>query len=160
MPILNHFALQQTPTGSVIGGQTLLEQGPITPVEVKITRELSSFLSTKGETLPPACTGLALIDTGTTRSCIDVSVAQRLNLLPISATQVVSANGQSFQGTYAAHIRFPAIGWDIEYSSVLSVNLSGQTIQGAPVIVLIGRDLLAKCVFVYNGTIGSFVLAH
>lgn len=160
MPILNHFAFQQTPSGPVLGGQTLLQQGPISPVEVSITKELANFLGQKGQTEPPACTGLALIDTGTTRSCIDVSVAQRLNLLPISAVQVVSASGQSLQGTYAARIRFPAIGWDIDFSSVLSVNLSGQTIQGAPVIFLIGRDLLANCVFVYNGTIGSFVLAH
>lgn len=160
MPVLNHITFQQTPAGPAIGGQVLLQQGPITPVELSLPQELVNLLRTKGEPIPSPANGVALIDTGTARSCIDVSVAEQLKLQPISATQVVNANGVSLQGTYAAKIRFPAIGWDIDFSSVLSVNLSGQTVQDAPVLVVIGRDLLANCIFIYNGLIGAFVLAH
>ena len=160
MPILNHFAFLQTPAGPAIGGQTLSQQGAITPVEVTIPQTLETLLKTAGETPPSPCNGIALIDTGAARSYIDASVARQLKLLPISAVQVISANGVSLQGTYVTRIKFPAIGWDVDFSSVLSFNFSEQTVQDMPVIVIIGRDLLANCIFIYNGTAGTFVLAH
>ena len=160
MTILNHFALQPGPNGPTLGGQAFMQQGPITPVEVTVPAELMDFFNKAGQSLPPPCSGVALIDTGAGRTCIDVSVVEQLNLNPISAVQVITASGLALQGTYAAKIRLPVMKMDIDFSSVLSVNLAGQKIQGMPVIVLIGRDLLANCVFIYNGQVGNFILAN
>jgi len=47
----------------------------------------------------------------------------------------------------------------VEFGSVIGVDLSGQSIAGQDVIVLLGRDVLSRCVLVYNGPGGSFTLA-
>ncbi len=45
--------------------------GPVLPVEIAVPSALSRFLSAQNQQIPAPMTGLALIDTGATRSCVD-----------------------------------------------------------------------------------------
>jgi hypothetical protein len=56
-------------------------------------------------------------------------------------------------------LNFPGANFEIEFGSVIGVDLSGQSIAGQNVIVLLGRDVLSRCVLVYNGPGGIFTLA-
>ena len=40
--------------------------------------------------------------------------------------------------------------------SVIGVDLSGQEVEGKPIIALIGREVLGRTLFVYNGRGGFF----
>lgn len=48
---------------------------------------------------------------------------------------------------------------EIEFESLVGVDLTGQVIGDHQLIALIGRDVLSRCLFVYNGQIGLFTLA-
>lgn len=45
---------------------------------------------------------------------------------------------------------------EAEFGSVVGVDLSGQHVEGRPIIVLVGRDILALTLFIYNGRGGFF----
>jgi hypothetical protein len=49
---------------------------------------------------------------------------------------------------------------DMEFSSTLGVDLKGQKVGGKDILVLIGRDVLARGVLIYNGTSGGFTFCY
>jgi Aspartyl protease len=103
---------------------------------------------------------VALIDTGASITSIDQSVFASLGVNPVGTAQVGTAGGQQQQSTFPAKFSFPGTGLPtIESPAALGCNLSGQVVGGNRVIALIGRDLLANCVLVYNGAVGMFSLS-
>jgi hypothetical protein len=100
-----------------------------------------------------------LIDTGATRSCVDSKVIASLGVKPIGVAVTGTAGGPVQQYRYPARFRFPGEGLEIEFSSVIGVNLAGQSIGGRDIIVLLGRDVLSRCILIYNGPGGFFTLA-
>ena len=65
-----------------------------------------------------------------------------------------------YAGVYACILRFASGAIpDVEAARATAVDLAGQDLAGKPIIALIGRDVLARCVFVYNGAMGSFSLS-
>jgi len=92
----------------------------------------------QNEPVPSPITGFGLIDTGATKSCVHDDVMKNLEVNPI---------GVVTSGT--------AAGFDVDFSSVVGVDLTGQD----TIIALIGRDLLSMGIFVYNGHTGSFTIA-
>lgn len=156
MPVYNgEFRTQEGQPGA--GG--LLRFGPILPIEIAIPSALSKLLASQNEDIPPPVSGIALIDTGATRSCVDTSVISKLGVNPIGITALITASGQSQHHLYPAKFNFPAIKFEAEFSSIAGVNLSQQSIAGKQIIALIGRDLLSRCLFIYNGPKGSFSIA-
>ncbi len=119
----------------------------------------TSFLTSQGETIPSPATGFALIDTGATRSCVDSRIISDLGVNPIGVVSLGTANGLSQHNLYPAKFRFPVTKFDIEFSSVVGVDLMGQSIGKLQMIALIGRDVLSHCLLVYNGAQGNFSLA-
>ena len=106
---------------------------------------------------------MALIDTGASITCVHEPILQRLQLNPISVSLFGSAHGQVQQSIYPARIVFPIWGGlTIDFSGVAGVDLTGQSVQTTPpqdVICLIGRNLLERFVFVYNGPGGFWTIA-
>jgi len=143
---------QPLPTG-------LNQVGPVIPIEIAIPTALSRFLAAQNQPIPSPIAGIALIDTGATRSCADRKVMSQLGVNPIGRVRLGTARGRSSHLLYPAKFRFPQIQFEVEYSSVVGVDLRGQGVGGTQIIALIGRDLLARCIFVYHGTTGSFSLA-
>ncbi len=137
----------------------LRQFGPVLQVEIAIPSVLSGFLSAQNQQIPAPKTGLALIDTGATRSCVDSQVISALGVNPIGITVLGTAKGRSRHHLYPAKFTFPAIRFEVEFGSVVGVDLSGQGAGNMQIIALVGRDVLSRCIFIYHGTKGSFTLA-
>jgi len=82
-----------------------------------------------------------------------------LGVNPIGVTLMGTAGGPVQQSLYPAKFRFPGEAFEIEFSSVVGADLTGQHIAGQDIIALLGRDVLSKCVLIYNGPGGFFTLA-
>lgn len=50
-------------------------------------------------------------------------------------------------------------GFELEFSSAIGVNIQAQQVNNQPIIALLGRDILSRCLFVYNGTLGIFTIS-
>jgi Aspartyl protease len=174
VPIFNHVSVNLVPMGQgnpqnpgqpvpimpMLNPVQLMNDGPFMPVVVSVPSVLATAIAAQGQPVPAPVAGIALIDTGATRTCVDTRVIQSLGIQQISAVSVHTANGPTLVGTYPAKFLFPTFsGLEIEFSSVLSATLSGQLIQNQPLIVLIGRDFLMSGILNYHGTTGSFSLA-
>jgi hypothetical protein len=142
------------------GPAALLQLGPVLQVEIAVPSALSEFLSAQNQPIPAPRTGLALIDTGATRSCVDSQVISSLSVNPIGITDLGTAGGRSQHNLYPAKFNFPVMkGVEMEFGSVVGVDLSGQGAGKMQIIALIGRDVLSRCILIYHGTKGSFSLA-
>lgn len=137
----------------------LAKFGPILPVELAIPSSLSRMLAEQGQNIPSPVSGFILIDTGATRSAVDINTILRLSVNAIGITNLMSASGESQHNLYPAKFSFPGLKFEVEFSSLVGVDLSRQSIGGQQIIALMGRDLLSRCLLVYNGTKGSCSVA-
>jgi len=158
MPIHNHF-FRRPNQGQEPAPEGLLGAGPLLQVQVEVPQAPAAYLSGQGQPIPGPQSGWALIDTGATRTCVDKDVLTKLGVKPTGTVKTGTAAGQVEQLLYPAKLNFPVAGFQIEFGSVIAVDLRGQTIAGANVVVLVGRDVLARCLLVYNGSAGMFSLA-
>ena len=133
--------------------------GPVLQVEVNLPQPLINLLSSQNKPIPAPSPGFALIDTGASRTCIDSAVLSNLGISPIGVVTMGTAGGQTQCPLYPARLNFPVISLLVDFSSVAGVNLQGQTISGNPLVALIGRDVLSRCLFICSGTGGFFTLA-
>ena len=163
MPIFNLGFNRNNPGGAPLPNPAALTNaGPIAPAEIHVPQELAQLLQSQGQATPSAQTGVVLIDTGATRSCADVTIMAALGVNVVGQINLGTAGGLVPAPLYPA--RF-VIGpgtpspIHINFSSVVGVNLSGQTAVGQRLIGLIGRDILSRGILIYNGTLGSFSLA-
>ena len=97
--------------------------------------------------------GLALIDTGATRTCVDIAKAEEAGMNVVGAGQINSAAGPRKVPLFAAKVEIKRVG------VLTSPRCLGVDLQGQDIIALIGRDLLRRAVFVYNGTNGTVSLS-
>lgn len=137
----------------------LAAQGPAFPVEVQVPLALAQYLSKQNTPLPAPSTGMALIDTGASRSCVDLSVISALGVQSVGQQTLRTAGGEITAPLFPAQFQFPTIGLTIDFGSVVGVDLRGQTAANFNIIVLIGRDLLSRGLFIYNGADAGFSLA-
>jgi len=82
-----------------------------------------------------------------------------LGVNPIGIVTSGTPAGQVLHSLYPAHFTFPSTNIEIDFASVVGVDLSGQFINGQQLIALIGRDVLSMGILVYNGTAGTFSFA-
>ena len=129
----------------------LRKDGPVVEVEVAIPSSLAEYLTKKRLPVPQRAKGIALFDSGASTSCVDSRVIEELGVKPIGVTTVLTAGGPQEQNYYPARFIFPEPKLFFEFSLVLGVNLKGQSVTGRDLIALIGRDVLSRGIFVYNG---------
>jgi len=160
MPIL-HTQLTgqgQTPDGKTVALPApiaLMQRGPIVQVTIGVEQNIAQQLVSQGAQLPQPVSGVALIDTGATSTCIDDAIAQQLKLPVVDVITIASASHpNSKQNVYPALIEVVGINIKFNAFRAIGVPLANQGIQ-----VLIGRDLLQVCTLFYNGMIGSFTLS-
>jgi len=156
MSVYNRFFLQQD---GQLNPRILISAGPVLRVEISVPNSLADLLTRQKRSIPPPKTGFALIDTGATKSGVDKSAISELGVQPVGITSILTAGGRVEQSLFPAHFRFPGEGMDIEFSSVLGVDLREHQVNNQPIIALIGRDVLARLVFIYNGPGGFFTVA-
>lgn len=156
MPIFDHHYLDAKKDPLP---KALQDVGAILPVEVDIPKALFDLLTAKKQSTPSAIPGVALIDTGATKSCVDHLVLSGLGIKPIGLVKIGTAKGATQCQIFPARLRFPSLRLVVDFSSMAGVNLRGQVIQGTPLIALVGRDVLARCLFIYSGPNGYYTLS-
>lgn len=157
MPIFDHRYLDSNHNPSP---NALMNFGAILPVEVNIPKALQDLLNEKRQPVPKPVSGVALIDTGATKSCVDGAVLSGLGIKAIGIVKIGTAKGATQCKLFPASLSFPSIKLNVNFSSMAGVNLKGQVIQGAPLIALVGRDVLLRCLFIYSGAQGYYTLTY
>ncbi len=96
----------------------------------------------------------ALIDTGAGRTVITPLAVQTIGLPLIDMTDLSRAGGTDKVGVYAASIQFPRAKLaPIEVMQVVCTELPTGLIQ-----CLIGRDIMARWLFSYDGRKGQWII--
>jgi len=94
----------------------------------------------------------ALIDTGAQRTIVSPDVVQRVELSKIDETDVIRVGGKIRANVYAASLQFPNSRLTaIEVIGVPCCDLSNPLFR-----VLLGRDVLARWGFHYDGPAGTW----
>jgi hypothetical protein len=95
-----------------------------------------------------------LIDTGASITSVDVSIIQSLGIQPVGISNVFTPQGSTQQELFPVKLSFIGTPIIFNFSSVLGSELRNQGI-----FALIGRDVLSRCILIYNGPAGHFSLS-
>lgn len=138
---------------------TLESDGPVVTVVIGVSAPRVHALSDAGLPVPPVVQVRGLIDTGASHTVVDTSVIESLQLEP----------------TGTIGIRTPSTGAELHQCSQYDVGIGIPMHHGLqmmqfviPVVeshlapagiqALIGRDVLDRCLFLYNGAEGYFLV--
>jgi Aspartyl protease len=102
-----------------------------------------------------------LLDTGASISAIDTDIVQNLGLQPTGATLIhTPSTGVTPYQTSTYDIRIVIFGSVTAHSFILpAVAVTESALKDFGFQVLIGRDVLVHCLFVYDGRANIFSLA-
>lgn len=98
---------------------------------------------------------MALIDTGATSSVVDASLVRSLGVNPIGMANVGTAGGPATQPVYPLRITLQGVNLTINFSQV-----TGAPLNAMGLVALLGRDLLARMILLYDGPSSEFTLAY
>ena len=116
MPIYNgHFVENDPAGGQRLSPTTLAALGPVLAVSVSIPQALAAFNTRQQIPLPSPITGLALIDTGATKSCVHAPIMSNLGVNPIGVVTSGTPAGQVLHSLCPAHFTFPATNIEIDF---------------------------------------------
>lgn len=158
MPILHSQAAVQVKTqdGKTVTAPPAIAlqlRGPLIQISVTIEQNAGSALTARGIPLPGPKSGLALIDTGASNTCVDDQIARELGLPVIDVASMQSASHEKHPcNIYPIQIITPII-------TLNAPRAMGAALSSQGLIVLIGRDVLQHCTLYYNGPVGQFTLS-
>ena len=124
----------------------LIGTGPLVPVQIEVPEALAKLLADAGKAAPPPATGMALIDTGATASVVDVSLVDSLGVNPVGTVKVGTAGGPVTQPVFPIRIQLQGPAFTFDFSRV-----TGAPLKEMGIVALLGRDVLAKMLLVYDG---------
>jgi predicted aspartyl protease len=146
----------------------LAESGPVISTYVNLSMVKLAAMQRANEVSPPPLLVRGLIDTGASCSAIDKEVARRLSLEPTGSVQIFTPSTGAAShdcNEYDISVWLPQNPTPTQpcpslhpihlILSVIESDFSARQIE-----VLIGRDVLAKCLLVYNGLTGQITLAY
>ena len=134
--------------------------GPIFEFFIAVSVPLSETLKKLGNPVPPPILVRGLIDTGASCTSVDPSVLKQLGVAPKAQVPVHTPSTKSGQphtaNQYDICVILPhqKMSWQFNAIPIIEAELLHQGIQA-----LIGRDVLANCLFTYDGTAQLFCLA-
>ena len=138
---------------------SLEEQGALIDVTVGVSKAFREAMKKVDLDVQPSRATKALIDGGASHTLVDVRILAALGLSPLNGFAVQTpTTGPTFREMkkYAvtlglvhsdSPVRFPAL-------EVGEADFSGRPYQ-----VIIGRDVLSKCVYLHHGPAGFFSLS-
>lgn len=135
-------------------GFGLCKVGAIVQVTLSPLRSGRQAIAERSEAAPPVVSGYAQIDTGASATCFDRSAAERAGLEIFSSKTVTSATGTEKVSIYAGRLEIAG------FTSIVTRAALGMELDSLDLIALIGRDVLANCILVYNGPENSFSLSN
>ena len=160
MPVLNSRARgkNRDVAGNIIpvsSDWALWQVGPRLQLTLSPLEEHVKAATDKGETIPQPVGGFALIDTGAAVTCVDRAAADSAGLAMVDSGFMTSATHEAeVVPIYAGKLDIAGLPNNIVTHRAYGANLTSQGL-----VALIGRDVLQRCVLVYNGLDGSFSLS-
>jgi hypothetical protein len=145
---------------------TISPLGPIVQVRIGLNAGTIQVLRSAGKAIPQAVDADALIDSGSDATCVDPSVLAPLRNVglqhqTILLTHTPALGGRLFALEYDVGLRivhpFANPKMDLVTASQLIIE---QPLSALGYSVLIGRDVLAKCLFILDGPSNSFTLGY
>ena len=136
--------------------------GPIVNALVQVSEGRRTALQAQGMAVPGGKSIRALIDTGASFTSVEPSILQELGLTPTGTIDIVTpSTGQNVHTTETYDIDFAI------YAAASDPPLSMTNLRVAAcelflkqgIHALIGRDVLSRCIFIYNGDPQIFSLA-
>jgi hypothetical protein len=140
----------------------VLSEGPIVRALVHVSAARAEAMQNAGLQLPQAEIITALLDTGVSCTAIDPSILKKLGIPATGSVPILTPSTDQkphicnqYDVLLAIITSHPSHYHVVSLTlPIIETNLSLQGIQG-----LIGRDILSKGVFWYNGHENSFSLA-
>lgn len=148
-----HFTLQVTPGG-----------GPILNGYIGVSQAKRGALLAANQAIPNLVQIRGLVDAGASGTCVDPSVLTALGLIPTGSVTVNTPSTGAQPHTadqYDVSLMIPGA---IPTHAALIINnlpvMCAELLVAQGFHALIGRDILAHCLFAYNGTTNLFTLAY
>jgi predicted aspartyl protease len=140
--------------GQIVGGH-----GALFSVKLMASPQRVAKLKSLGMVFPVPVVGRALVDTGASHTCIDIGIINALGLSPTGSTPV-----------HTPSTRGAAIVMDLYDVSVVfgdgkpgprtyTLELIETDLASQGFDLLVGRDILARCILNYDGPNGVFSIA-
>ena len=140
---------------SVSPGAALWRLGPRVQVTLSPLEAQIKSLTEKGKAPAAPAVGWGLIDTGAYTTCVDRTAAENVGLAIVDTGPMGSAtHDNEIVPIFSGRVHVEGIPRHVDMHRAYGANLHSQGL-----IALIGRDLLASCVLVYNGLDDSFSLS-
>ncbi len=132
--------------------------GPTLDVRIGVSQPRAQALGAAGQPVPSPLNAHVLIDTGASCTCIDAAILAALKLPPsgsafVSTPSTGIAPHIANQFDVSLTLYHPALFRWWGAVPVVEAVLAPQGIGG-----LIGRDILAYCLFMYDGPANLFIL--
>lgn len=140
----------------------LANVGAFCTVEIHVPPQIAQILANRGQPIPQCVTGIALIDTGASSTCVHQPILQGLGLNPVGIVNAGTPGGPTQRNVYPVRIMCPTQRWTLDVGRAMGVDLTGQIVNivpPVPIIALLGRDLLQHWVFIYNGPGGFWTIS-
>jgi hypothetical protein len=136
--------------------------GPVVNAVVSVSEGRRDALEAEKKPVPQSRTIRALVDTGASVTSTDPEVLNALELSPTGTIDIVTpSTGKEVATTETYDIDFAIYKTQNEPPLVIP-NLriaSSQLFLQQGIHALIGRDILARCILIYNGEHSVFTLA-
>lgn len=134
--------------------------GPIVNANVSVSEGRRTALLAQGQPVPPIRTIRALVDTGASFTSIEPSVLQALNLTPTGTIEIVTpSTGNQTHTTETYDVDLLIGGANPTDTPLHMPNLrisASELFLHQGIHALIGRDVLKRCILVYNGAVNVF----
>ncbi len=145
---------------------TLNPAGPLIEVHFGLPAAKVMALRRASRTIPAHVIVRALIDTGADVSCVDKGILAPLVALGLKPNRIVfadlpGAGGVNLAAEFALGILVPHPSGDPKAALQLrSQNVIEQSLGPLGYQALLGRDVLARCMLIYDGPSGTFTLGY
>lgn len=135
--------------------------GPVVTAAVSVSEGRRNALVAEGRAVPPMRIVRALVDTGASFTSVEPEVLRALELTPTGTIDIITpSTGTNVHtiDTYDVDFVIGAGPADIPLSIPNLRIASSQLFLRQGIHALIGRDVLARCILIYNGAINAFSL--
>ena len=161
MPILHvqFSAIEgESPDGQPISippSAALRQRGPCLQATISLLQTMAQALVEQGAQVPAPVSGIALLDTGASHTCVDEQIAQQLGLPAVDTVSMASASHASAQrNVYPITVEIAGLPHQINVAQAIGADLQSQGL-----VLLLGRDALQFCTLFYNGVTGGITIA-
>ena len=138
--------------------------GPLLDAAVFVSTAREAALQAAGNPVPQFVRVRALLDTGASCSAVDQGVLDSLGLIPTGEAEILTpSTGRTPQKTFTYDVRvgiFAARPDDFHFISDTIQVMVSDLFVGQGIHMLIGRDILARCILHYNGADEIFTFAY